>query len=227
MNMKTHTLILSCAILLIAVTIRFFPLIAAEAPLKIDLPEPLLIGTPVPIKGVANLEKARPAHTYEVLVPEGTANLALGKSVTSSDPWPIIGDLAYITDGEKSAEDGYFVELGPETQWVQIDLEQSSAIHAIALWHFHSQERVYHDVIVQLSDDPAFIEGVTTAFNNDHDNSSGHGIGKDPSYIETHRGRVIPVDGIKARYVRLSSRGNTANDSNHYIEVEVHGLAGE
>lgn len=225
--MKHHHIASSCVVLLIAAMAGSLPLSAAEAPLEINLPEPLLIGTPVPIKGVANLEKGRAAEASGIMVPEGTVNLAAGKEVTSSDPWPIIGELTYITDGEKSAEDGYFVELGPETQWVQIDLEQSSAIHAIALWHFHSQERVYHDVVIQLSDDPAFIEGVTTVFNNDHDNSSGYGIGKDPSYIETYRGRVIPVAGIKARYIRLSSRGNTANDLNHYIEVEVHGLAGE
>ena len=29
--------------------------------------------------------------------------------------------------------------------------------------------------------------------------------------------------GIKARYVRFYSGGNTANDMNHYVEVEIYG----
>ena len=28
---------------------------------------------------------------------------------------------------------------------------------------------------------------------------------------------------VKGRYVRLYSNGNTSNDTNHYIEVEVYG----
>jgi hypothetical protein len=28
---------------------------------------------------------------------------------------------------------------------------------------------------------------------------------------------------VKGRYVRLYSNGNTTNDLNHYVEVEVHG----
>ena len=30
--------------------------------------------------------------------------------------------------------------------------------------------------------------------------------------------------GAKGRYVRLYSNGNTTNDLNHYVEVEVYGL---
>jgi hypothetical protein len=32
--------------------------------------------------------------------------------------------------------------------------------------------------------------------------------------------------GTKGRYVRLYSNGSTANEMNHYIEVEVYGKAG-
>ena len=65
--------------------------------------------------------------------------------------------------------------------------------------------------------------GVTTIFNNDHDNTSGLGIGKDKEYIETNEGRLMDPRGVKARYVRLYSNGNTSNDMNHYVEVEVYG----
>jgi len=78
-------------------------------------------------------------------------------------------------------------------------------------------------VVVQVSDDPDFTEGVQTIFNNDHDNSSGLGIGKDKEYIETNDGRLIDPRGVSARYIRLFSRGNTSNEMNHYVEVEVYG----
>jgi hypothetical protein len=78
-------------------------------------------------------------------------------------------------------------------------------------------------VIVQVSDDPEFKTGVTTVFNNDQDNSAKLGIGKDRAYIETNFGKLIDAKGVKGRYVRVYSNGNTANDLNHYIEVEVFG----
>ena len=192
--------------------------------LKLKLPKPMFIGTPTNIKS-ANLEpitgKPRPAF----YVPKGTVLLSLKKPVTSSDSNPVIGDLDMVTDGEKSGGDGYFIELGPGTQWVQIDLGAPHPLAAIVAWHYHSQARVYRDVVVQVSDDAAFKTGVTTVYNNDHDNSSKLGVGKDKEYIEVAEGRLFDPKGVKARYVRLYSNGNTTNDLNHYVEVEVYGLA--
>ena len=108
-------------------------------------------------------------------------------------------------------------------QWVQVDLGASYALHALLVWHYHSQARVYRDVIVQVSDDPAFLKGVTTIFNNDHDNTSRLGVGKDKEYIEVAEGKLFDPKGVKARYVRLYSNGNTSNDLNHYVEVEIYG----
>jgi hypothetical protein len=79
------------------------------------------------------------------------------------------------------------------------------------------------DVIVQISEDPDFIDGVTTVFNNDMDNSAGLGVGADMHYVETYFGEVFDARGLRGRYVRLYSNGNTANESNHCIEVEVYG----
>jgi hypothetical protein len=195
-----------------------------KVPLESKLPRKLFIGTPKNIAPSPYLEKwsenkVRPPF----LVPEGTVNLALGKPVTASDAEPIIGELKMISDGDKAGEDGSFVELGPGKQWVQIDLGQTSTIYAILMWHFHGEARVYHDVIVQVADDPDFIENVRTVFNNDYDNSSGLGIGKDLEYFEDYQGKLIDAKGVIGRYVRLYSKGNTSNDQNHYIEVEVHG----
>ena len=167
-----------------------------------------------------------PTKAPEFLVPEGTTLLSKGKPVTSSDDAPLIGDLELITDGDKEAGEGYYVELLDNLQWVQIDLEAASTVNAVWVWHFHSQKRAYHDVIVQISDDPEFKEGVTTVFNNDYDDSAQMGKGADRPYVESRFGMVIDGKGTKGRYVRLYSNGNTSNEMNHYIEVEVYGKAG-
>jgi hypothetical protein len=205
--------------------LALLPLAASAAdkvPLALDLPKPLFVGTPRPIK-LPNLEvftHQRP----DFLVPAGTVLLSAGKPVSSSDEFPIIGELAYVTDGDKSGAEGAFVELGPAKQWVQIDLGASATLAAVVVWHFHSQARVYHDFIVQAADDAEFKAGVTTLYNNDTDNTLGLGAGKDLAYIESNLGRIVDAKGVKARYVRLYSNGNTSDDLNHYSEVEVYGV---
>lgn len=193
-----------------------------KVPLPLELPKPLFVGTPTPIQ-LPNLEKPRTSKRPDFLAPAGTKNVARGRKVTGSDTYPVIGDLEFITDGDKTGGDGTYVEFGPGTQWVQIDLGDSRTLHAIVVWHFHAQARAYHDVVVQVCDDPEFKKGVKTLFNNDADNSSSLGAGKDPAYIETYEGRLIDAAGAKARYVRLYSNGNTTDELNHYVEVEVFG----
>jgi hypothetical protein len=198
---------------------------AGGVPLTTELPPELIEGTPKPMN-VPNLVPA-PTQAPEFLVPEGTVLLSKDKPVTSSDDNPIIGDLELITDGDKEAGEGYFVELLDGKQWVQIDLEQSAEISAVWVWHFHSQRRAYHDVIIQVSDDAEFKTGVTTIYNNDYDDSYGMGKGADRPYVETRFGLLADGKGSKGRYVRLHSNGNTSNDMNHYIEVEVFGKAAQ
>jgi hypothetical protein len=193
-----------------------------QVALKTDLPKPLFVGTPVPIK-LPNLEPARTGKRPDFMVSTGTVNLAKGKKVTASDSDPVIGTLDLITDGDKEGDEGSWVELGPGKQWVQIDLEKEANIYAVMVWHFHSQARVYFDVVVQVSDDPKFEKGVTTIFNADAANELGLGAGKDLAYIETYEGKLIDAKGVKGRYLRLYSKGNTTNKLNHYIEVEVFG----
>jgi hypothetical protein len=192
------------------------------SPIDIKLPKPMFVGTPTNI-AVANLEKPLGHPRPLFLAPAGTKNLALQKPVTSSDEQPIIGELTMVTDGDKDAVEGSYVELGPKLQNVTIDLKARSTIYAVVVWHSHRQPAVYHDVIVQVADDPDFISKVTTIFNNDHDNTAGQGVGKDMSYVETAEGKLMDARGVQGRYVRLFSRGNTANELNHYTEVEVYG----
>ena len=194
--------------------------------IKVTLPKPLFVGTPRNIRS-PNLEKARGKARPPLMAPQGTVNVARDKPVASSDEEPIIGELELVTDGDKEGSDGYYVELGPGLQHVQIDLEGPCNVYAVVIWHYHQSARVYRDVVVQCADDPDFILNVKTLFNNDHDNSAGLGIGKDKEYIETYEGKLIGVKGVKTRYLRLYSKGNTASDQNHYIEVAVYGEPAE
>ena len=212
---KKLSLLFTFAVLLIGAR-------ADDVPLKIELPKPLFVGTPRPVQ-LANLEKPRTGRRPDIMVPAGTELLSKGKTVTSSDSLPVVGELSYLTDGEKSGADGTYVELGPGVQWVQIDLGAPAKLAAIVAWHFHSQARVYHAVVVQISDDPEFKQGVHTLFNNDDTNSAALGKGSDPAYIETFEGRLIEAKGATARYIRLYSNGNTSDELNHYVEVEVYG----
>jgi hypothetical protein len=194
------------------------------APLDIKLPKPVFEGTEKPIR-VANLRKFSIGDRPPFMAPLGTKNVALGKPVSCSDQEPIVGEIDMITDGDKEAADGSYVELGPFTQHITIDLEAEHNIYAVVIWHYHKEPRVYFDVILQVADDPDFITNVRTLFNNDIDNSAGLGIGEDMHYIETYEGELIDCfsKDVKARYVRLYSNGNNFDGLNHYVEVEVYG----
>lgn len=188
--------------------------------LELELPPPAFMGTPKQVPpGTTVVIRQGPRQALHV--PPGLENVALNRPVAASDDMPLIGELDQITDGEKDAGDGYFVDLGRGLQWVQIDLESQYEIFALAVWHLHSDARVYRDVIVQVADDPDFITDVQTIFNNDQDLTAGMGMGTDREYFETNEGLLIDAGGVTGRYVRLYSQGSTADDRNHYTEVEV------
>jgi hypothetical protein len=157
------------------------------------------------------------------MAPEGTKNVAIGKPVVSTDNNPIMGKVELITDGDKEAFESSYVEFAPFLQHVTIDLEARYNIYAIVIWHYHRQLRVYYDVVIQVADNPDFITNAKILFNNDIDNSAGFGIGADMHYIETDEGKLIDAKGVTARYVHLYSNGNSTNELNHYVEVEVYG----
>ena len=198
---------------------------AQLAPLDIKLPQKVFDGTPPNLQSLPNLEKLSGRPREPFYAPAGTTNVALGKPVTSTDKEPIWGDLGLVTDGDKEATDGSYVELSPSPppQSVTIDLGAPHYIYAILFWHYHKQAQYYYDVVVQVADEADFLVNVRTLFNNDDDNSSGLGIGKDMYYVDTYKGRLVDARGTRARYVRLYSSGNNNNDLNHYTEVEVFG----
>jgi hypothetical protein len=201
-------------------------------------------------------QKSRRKQGEPFLVPQGTKLLSRGVEVKCSHDYdPVFDGLKTITDGNKEQKLGnYEVTLiGPDLQWVQLDLRKPYALYAILVWHYYLPyafdylevgeqgylARVYQDVVIQISNDPSFKKDVTTVFNNDHDNSSGFGKGEDDTYIETSEGLWVDPKGVAGRYVRLYSRGHIrlwAGEekipiekyaqyikSNDYIEVEVYG----
>ncbi len=193
--------------------------------LRTDFPEEVLAGTPPDVLARLYPELTMlPADLPPLMVPKGTVNLALKKKVTSSEQNPILGEISFVTDGVKDGSEEAVVELSPGLQWVQIDLGKTSSIYAVYLWHYFREARGYRAVIVQVSDDKTFAKGkVKTIYNNDTEAVAKMGIGRDRPYIETNQGVRINAKGVKGRYVRLYSKGNTGNSLNHYIEVEVFG----
>ena len=209
--------------LLVACLATWCPADEKEA-LKTDFPEEVLAGTPPDVLARLFPELTLPKKDLPpLMVPKGTTNIAKKKKVTSSDSAPILGELKFVTDGVKEGSEEAYVELAPGLQWVQIDLEKTSNIYGVYVWHFFREARGYRSVIVQVSDDKEFKKNVKTIYNNDAEAVAKMGIGRDRPYIETNLGLRIDAKGVKARYVRLYSKGNTGNSMNHYVEVEVFG----
>ncbi len=189
--------------------------------LEYELPDASYSGSPITYTS-DRLEALSWGPRDPFYVPEGVENVAFEQPVTASVE-PRFNELEDIVNGQKAYDPDQVVELEDGPQWIQIDLEQEHEIHAILFWQFFESERVYFDVVVQVSNDPEFEEDVTTLFNNDYANNLGFGEGEDPEFITTHQGRLVDAEGVTGRYVRLWSNGNNWNERNHWIEVEVYG----
>jgi len=198
-----------------------------------DLPEAKFAGTPAVIPSGTTVDKKSLGKKRKpTFVDKNVKVISSDSPITALDDEPLMGDLEMITDGDKDASDGSYVELESDLMWIQLDLGKEMDIHLVQVWHFHSQPRIYHDVIIQISSDKNFKKDVITIFNNDQDNSAKQGKGKEREYFESNEGKMVdcriqskgkkPI-GRKARYVRLYSNGSTADDQNHYTEVVVFG----
>lgn len=192
-------------------------------PLPLKLPAPAFKGTPKDLQVGPNVEPLSDKPRAPMMVPDGLKNVAPGCKVTCSDKNVTSENLAKLIDGDKEASDQSIIFIHKGTQWVQFDLGAPMDIYAIAIWHAHNMAKVYHSVIVQVADDPDFIENVRTIFNNDQNNASGLGVGTDREYFETYEGKLINAKGVKARYIRFYSKGSTESALNEYTELEVWG----
>ena len=196
---------------------------AGLIPLEIKLPAPAFKGTPKDIQLSSYVEPLSDKPRPPMMVPSGLKNLARGSKLTCSDKNVMAEDLAKLTDGDKEASDQSVVLLRKGTQYVQMDLGAPSELFAIVIWHSHASAKVYHDIIVQIADDPEFDQNVKTIFNNDQDNTSNLGAGTDREYFETNEGKLIDAKGAKGRYLRFYSKGSTESALNEYTELEAYG----
>ena len=194
-----------------------------KVPLILKLPPPAFKGTPKDIPLNSYVEPLSDKPRPPMMVPPGLKNLALNSKLTSSDKNATPDVLAKLIDGDKESSDQSIIFLRKGTQYVQMDLGSPSEIFAIVIWHAHNTAKVYHDVIVQVADDPDFKENVRTIFNNDQDNTSNFGAGTDREYFETNEGKLIDAKGVKARCIRFYSKGSTESALNEYTELEVYG----
>jgi hypothetical protein len=170
-----------------------------------------------------NVEPPSETPRPPLMIPPGCKNLAAGVMPTSSDANASESKLAKITDGKKEAYEEQIALLRKGVQHVQLDLQKPAEIYAIVIWHAHDASKVYRNVVVQIADDAEFTKNVRTLFNNDAENEAGQGVGKDRQYFENYEGKLIPVKGEKAQFVRSYSRGSTESALNEYTEVEVWG----
>jgi len=196
---------------------------ADTVPLVVKFPAHTAKGTPEDLPAGPTIEPPSDKPPTPLQVPAGVTNVALNKPVTSSVA-PYVGELNQLTDGKREPFDEDVAEFKKGAQWVQIDLGQSLPIYAVAMWHDHRLIQAFHDVVLQVSDDPQFKAGVTTLFNNDTDNSSNLGVGTDREYFELEFGRVVPAKGVKARYVRGYTKGSSLSAINCWQEIEVYAL---
>jgi len=198
---------------------------AEKVAIKFELPPPHSSGTPKEIKS-DNLEpdpgpgKLRAPIMVE---PEYTKKLTTENTKVTTSEEAVTGDNDYVVDGDKTPDATSMLQLPGGLQWVQLDLGAEHTIAAVCVWHDQGDECVYKDVIVQISNDANFVDGVTTIFNNDHDNTAKLGKGKDKEYRERNDGRPMDAKLTKGRYVRCYSNGSTSEPVNNYIEIEVFG----
>jgi len=185
-------------------------------------------GYPKSLKKPENYEEQTKRPPF--MAPPGATNLALKKPVTCSieeDDF-IEGFADQITDGIKKSGEGDYVDLGPDQQWAQVDLGAEYSVYCVVVWHFYRNPIIYRDVIIQVSNDPEFKDGVTTLFNNDDDDSSGLGAGTNRSHLAAWWGEVGDARGAsnmgtRCRYVRVYTNGGCADESNRFVEIAVYG----
>jgi hypothetical protein len=192
-------------------------------PLLLELPAPAFTSLPKDLPLGPDVEPFPNQPRASLMVPPGLSNVAPRAILSTSDKNATADDLPKITDGDKGTSEQSIVLLRKGTQWVQMDFGSPQEIFAVAIWHAHNAPKIYHDVIVQIGDDAEFVKNFRTIFNNDKDNSSGRGTGKDREYLETYEGKLVNAQGAKGRYLRFYSKGSTESALNEYTEIEVYG----
>jgi hypothetical protein len=193
--------------------------------IKFELPDPVSSSTPKEIKS-DNLEPDPGPGKYRapIMVPAGfDKKLTTEDTKVTTSEEAVTGDNEFVVDGDKTADVTCMLQLPDGLQWVQLDLGAEHTVSAVCVWHDQGDDRVYKDVVVQLSNDEKFEKDVVTIFNNDHNNSAKLGKGADKEYRERNDGRPMAGKMTKARYLRCYSAGSSSDPMNNFIEIEVFG----
>ena len=215
---------LACSVLL---AFALAPLGAQPGPgkeeLKLKLPKPMFIGTPTNLRS-PNLEKITGKSRGPFYVPTGTVLLSLKKKVTSSDSAAGHRRAGHDHGRREERRRRLLRRARSGPQWVQIDLGASHALSrhpALALSQPGARlPRRRRPGVRRSGLQDGRDDGLQQRPRQLRRSS---GPGTDKEYIEVAEGRLIDPKGVKGRYVRLYSNGNTTNDLNHYVEVEVYG----
>lgn len=233
----------ACVLRAIVVTDEWQSL-AADYQYKIGLPAGnLLLNKTVIFKSMTDFSQTLPAYAY---MPDGNGDSGAGSGCYNLS-WAG-GNTARLTDGNTNDWAGFntLSTAGNTQGWVFADLGKTYPVarvkvHMLAAWCFQN-------VIVQLSNDPAFEQDVITVFSTveslEIDGTTVYNGGKQGLTQETknltgwngqigvdskmNEGNVFPCDGVSARYVRFTNNnmGNGGSDSNTCLgEIEAYAAA--
>lgn len=150
--------------------------------------------------------------------PRFTGNLAYAKAVTNSPNSSVASgtSLARLTDGDLTAQN--YLQLNPtdgKAVYAQIDLGGVKSLSKIVVWHYYLDGRTYHNTKTQVSSDG--INWVTVF------DSAVSG-----EYSETGNGKVINLSpAMNVQYIRDYLNGSTANQYNHWVEIQAFDAFGQ
>ncbi|WP_309122808.1 fibronectin type III domain-containing protein [Paenibacillus sp.] len=168
------------------------------------------------------------AASVEVNVARGVVDVTTNGLATQNGK-----RLTILTDGVRTTSEYALISTSSGAKYVQLNLGEPHSITKLNLLNDYNPDspRIGKDIIVQLSNDPAFASGVTTVYNNDADNSAGQGAGSDAEYTEPSSGAGLTVtlgSPVTAQYVRYWANGHTRTQTSAYnavntpVEVEVY-----
>ena len=128
--------------------------------IKFELPAPHSSGTPKEVKS-DNLEPDPGPGKYRapIMVPVGfDKKLTTEETKVTTSEEAVTGENEYVVDGDKTPDATCMLQLPGGLQWVQLDLGAEKTVSAVCVWHDQGDDRVYKDVIVQLSNDEKFAK---------------------------------------------------------------------
>lgn len=130
----------------------------------------------------------------------------------------IVTDDDRVVDGNWAKGSG-FKPISVTTHYYQLDLGRVFAAASVVFHYDWTRGITVHDVIVQHSMDKLTWH---TVYNNDQFNVLGEGRGKDLESTETEFGHTLYLsDTPSARYWRFWSKGNTKDENNGLMEVQI------